>query len=118
MDWISPEVFAGIFAAGSGAAIILKKIGIFELPLTRKNNGARVHVKQRPECKENFTEMFARINKLEDDRTENKTRISLNEKRLNRGDDKFDKIMESLATITAEVKFLARAERKRNGDAL
>lgn len=116
MSWISPEVFAGIFAAGSGAAIILKKIGVFDLPVTRKGNGAKIHINQRPECKENFTEMFLRVNKLEDDRTENKTRIGFNERRLNRGDDKFDKIMDSLATITAEVKFLARAERKRNGD--
>lgn len=116
-NWISPEVFAGVFGAGLGAAALLKKTGILELPLTRNSPAKTVHEARTmlPLCKVKFRKAFTRLDELETCRTEAVTERKAHEKRLDKGEEKFERIMKELATISAEVKFIASAERKRNG---
>lgn len=116
MSWISPEVFGAFVTAGGVALYGLKRLGILKLEWTRnsKNNHTAVSKDQRPECGRKFALLFYKIDTLGTDRTSNMTNIKAHEKRLDKGDEKFDKIMDGISTITTEVRFLAKTVQKIN----
>jgi len=108
MKW-SPEILGAITAGGTAAAVFVRKMGWLELPLRR--NGHAV----RPECNELHNGFKASIGLLENDRTENKTMISQHEKRIDKQDLKFDKIMDGLSELKSTVVALTVEVKRVNG---
>ena len=119
MEWSSPEVFIAIFGAGSTISLILQRARIINLPLRRRwsdmERANKVHISERPECSDKFKEIFNRVNKLEDDRTENKTNIKSIQRHSEKVDEKLDKLMEAVTIVGGQIKFLYNNEKKRNG---
>jgi len=118
MEWISPEIFIAIFGSGGIIVTLLQIFGVIKLPKRRvwPEQKKVDNMEQRTQCKDAFQDIFTRINSLEDGKMENKTLIKVHSKALEIVAEKLDNMIVSNAEIKTAVHYLAKMEKKRNGD--
>ncbi len=120
LDWIQ-DLIVGFCSVMVLLFAILKKFGILEMPLKVGSSGNGevkqkiVHREQLPGCRNLFSSIQNEVGSLETFRTKSRGILVAHEKRLDKGEDKFAKIMETLTRIDTEVSFIADGWRKQNG---